>query len=97
MAEPAFQNRDGVASMRELARKVCILVNTFGSIIERQYPDNADLQAALGWARAACTIVPSFDAMLQEDPAADPSPADPALWPGVNPDRHPMPDLPEDE
>lgn len=92
---PGFQNRDGVASIRELARKVCVLVNTFGPVIERQYPSSPELTAALAWARAACEMTVSWDNILAEDPSYEPSPEDPALWPGVYPGRPAVPPLPE--
>lgn len=91
----AYQERDGVQSIRELARKMCILVNTFGGVIERNFPDNAEMQTALVWARTACTIVPLLDDVIADIPSSDPSPVDPALWPGINPDRHPAPELPD--
>lgn len=81
--------RDGTASMRDLAQKVCQLVSTFGPLIERQWGDNPEMMTALAWARGACTIVPKFDAAFESIPSGDPVNDDGALWPGVSPDKPP--------
>lgn len=81
--------RDGTASLREIAQKVCVLVSTFGPIIERQWSTEPSVMTALAWARTACTIVPGLDEAFATIPNGDPSPEDGALWPGVNPDRQP--------
>lgn len=91
-----YQERDGMQSIRELARKMCVLVNTFGGVIEKNFPGNEGVETALLWARTACTIVPLLDDAIEDIPNSDPSPDDPALWPGINPDRNPPPALPEE-
>lgn len=81
--------RDGTASLRDLSQKVCMLVSTFGPLIERQWGSNPEMMIALAWARTACTIVPKFDEAFATIPSGDPVPDDGALWPGVNPGRQP--------
>jgi hypothetical protein len=98
MTYEGWIERDGTASIRTLAQKLCTLVSTFGPLIERQWGGNVEMMAALTWARAACTIVPQMDTAFQDIPSADPLPEDWANRPGVNPDRPPfLPPDPEGE
>lgn len=88
--------RDGVTSLRNLARAVCVLVSTFGPLIERKYEDNEQIMTALAWARTACTIVPSLDDVLtpggnNSDPASDPT-----TIPGVRPSAPAPTPVPEE-
>lgn len=88
MSNPAIydsRQRDGVASIRELARKMCLLVNTFGPIIELKYRANPAVLAALETARAACSIVPSLDAVLTPEGNNDEPIENPSGIPGVDP------------
>lgn len=84
--------RDGTASLRQIAQKMCTLVSTFGPIIEKQWGDNEQMMQALTWARTACTIVPLFDAAFDTIPSGDPVPDDGSLWPGINPEKPPAPE-----
>jgi len=51
--------RIGLATIRALAFKMCRMISTFGPIIERTYPDNAALMAALAASQAACHVLVS--------------------------------------
>lgn len=88
-ANDSWVERDGTASIRELAKKMCTLVATFGPIIEKQWGSNVEMMAALTWAKAACTIVIQMDEAFLDIPSGDPLPEDPANRPGVNPDKPP--------
>lgn len=46
--------RTGLPSILEVAHKLCKLIVTFTPYIQRLYPDNAALLAALAAANAAC-------------------------------------------
>lgn len=90
---PVLQyDRDWTASLRDLAQKICIGVNTFGPLIEKNWGSTPQVLAALEWARGACSIVPQLDQAFASVPESDPSPEDPTLWPGVNPDKPSAPD-----
>jgi hypothetical protein len=56
MAHMAFnvQRRDGFYSIRKAARQMCRFIFTFTPVIQRLYPSNAALHAALAAANAAC-------------------------------------------
>lgn len=97
MSSPAFIQRDGSESIRQLAQKMCILVNTFEPTLRKNYPDNTTLQTVLDWAKTACTMVPLLDGLIADAPSSDPSPDDPLLWPGVNPAAPSQPPLPEED
>lgn len=97
MSSPAFIQRDGSESIRQLAQRLCILVNTFEPTLRKNYPDNETLNTVLTWAKTACTMVPFLDELIADAPSADPSPSDPNLWPGVNPGAPSQPPLPEEE
>jgi hypothetical protein len=67
MSNPAIydnRQRDGLQSINKLAKQLCLLVNTFGPIIELKYRANPTVLAALEVARAACTIAPALDSVL---------------------------------
>lgn len=49
--------RTGLATIRAIAYRMCQMVATFGPIIERAYPGNAALKAALVAAQAACAVL----------------------------------------
>lgn len=93
MPLPPPRSKDGLPSIRDLARKMCVLVNTFGPNIEKFWGDDELVMAALLWARTACTIVPNLDEALNSEVPADPSGGTPPdEWPGIDPSA-PPPDL----
>jgi hypothetical protein len=97
MSNPAIYDnysRDGVSSLRELARKMCLLTNTFGPIIELKYRNNPAVLAALEAARAACTIVPALDAVGTTGYDNDVPLDNPELIPGINPTAPAPPTIP---
>lgn len=81
--------RDFTRSIEDLARKLCVGVNTFGPIIEKTWATSPEVMAALTWARAACTILPDLSIALDEAENYDPLPSDPADYPGVDPSAPP--------
>lgn len=88
-ANDGWIERDGTASLRDLAKKMCQIVATFGPLIEKQWQGNPNMETAMAWAKVACSIVPSFDLAFDSIPSGDPLPSDPADRPGVNPDKPP--------
>lgn len=94
MSNPAIydnRQRDGISSLRELARRMCMLVNTFGPIIELKYRNNPGVLEALNWARTACTMIPSLDEVSVITGDNDVPTDNPELIPGVNPSAPPPP------
>jgi hypothetical protein len=55
--------RNGIFSIREVARNMCRLITFFEPVLRAQYPNNTALQAALSAAMAACGVL---DAELQK-------------------------------
>lgn len=97
MSNPAVYDnyqRDGVSSLRELAKKMCLLVTTFGPIIELKYRDNAAVLAALETARAACSIVPALDGVLITGGDNDVPSNTPENIPGIDPTAPAPPVIP---
>lgn len=97
MSNPAIydsRTRDGVASIRELAKKMCILVNTFGPIIELKYRANPAVLAALETARAACSIVPALEPLAVTGGDNDVPTDTPELIPGIDPTAPAPPTIP---
>lgn len=93
MPTKPFVNRDGTASLRELAQKMCLLVNTFEPIMRQNYGTDPLFLAILATAQTACTLVPRLDELRAafEPPSGDVLP--PGETPGINPDR-PAPPAP---
>lgn len=97
MANPAIydnRSRDGVQSLNKLAKQMCILVNTFGPIIELKYRANPAVLAALETARAACSIVPQLDSVLVSGGDNDVPSDNPELIPGIDPTAPAPPTIP---
>lgn len=46
--------RTGVPSLIDVAREMCRLITKFTPVIQRLYPENVALQAALAAANTAC-------------------------------------------
>lgn len=58
--------RTGLPSLRVVAREMCRLVTKFTPVIQRLYPENAALTAALLAANAACAeLVTEIDGELE--------------------------------
>lgn len=93
---PAMPSRDGVTTLRQLARAVCVLVSTFGPLIERKYEDNEAIIDALNWARTACTIVPALDDALTPGGNNSEPVSDPTTIPGVRPSAPAPTPVPEE-
>lgn len=51
------QRRDGLYSIAKYARILCRLLNDFAPVIERLYPNNSALRAALAAALTACSVL----------------------------------------
>lgn len=49
--------RDGLYSLDKVARNLCRLITAFTPTIQRLYPSNAALLAALAAANAACAVL----------------------------------------
>lgn len=49
--------RTGISSINKIAKEMCRLVTTFTPIIQRIYPENVALLAALDAANAACALL----------------------------------------
>jgi len=49
--------RTGLPTIRDVAYRMCQLVVQFTPIIQRAYPENAALQAALSAANVACAAL----------------------------------------
>jgi len=49
--------RNGVASIKNVADELCRLVTKFGPLIRRIWPDNTDLHLALDAAETACSLL----------------------------------------
>lgn len=81
--------RNFAASLKELAQKICIGVNTFGPLLEEFLSGSPEGIAALEWARAACTIVPNLDDIINDAANYDPPGSDPTTWPGTDPSAPP--------
>lgn len=50
-------SRTGIWTLNQLAKKMCAAIVTFTPIIQRTFPENAALQAALSAANAACAVL----------------------------------------
>lgn len=97
MSNPAIydnRQRDGIASLNKLAKQMCLLVNTFGPIIELKYRDNAAVLAALEVARAACTIAPALDPLVTTGGDNDIPTDTPGEIPGIDPTAPAPPVIP---
>ena len=98
MSNPAIydnRQRDGLQSINKLAKQMCLLVNTFGPIIELKYRGNPAVLTALEVARTACTIVPSLDSVLIVGGDNDVPASDPADIVGIDPTAPAPPVIPE--
>ncbi len=49
--------RTGVPTLIKVAQRMCQLIVQFAPIIQRQYPSNGALHAALASAMAACSVL----------------------------------------
>lgn len=81
--------RNFAASLKELAQKMCIGVNTFGPLLEEFLSGTPEGLVVLAWARQACTIVPQLDEIMNDAAPSDPINPDPTLWPGIDPSAPP--------
>lgn len=52
-----MSHRTGVPTMIQVARRLCLLIVNFTPIIQKTYPENAALLAALAAANAACSVL----------------------------------------
>jgi hypothetical protein len=52
-----MSHRTGVPSLIWVARRLCLLVVQFTPVIQRTYPENTALLAALAAANAACSVL----------------------------------------
>lgn len=50
-------SRTGVPTLIQVANRMCKLIVQFGPIMQRAYPSNSALQAALAAAMAACSVL----------------------------------------
>jgi hypothetical protein len=78
--DPAYSSKNGLISLNRAAHTMCRIVKAFAPAIRAQYPDNAELQAALTVAVGLCdTLVPLTDAQIASDTSDaqtfDPSPS----------------------
>jgi len=51
--------RTGIPTMIGVAKRLCYLINAFTPVIQKKYPTNAALLAALAAANAACAVLQS--------------------------------------
>lgn len=97
MSTPAnLPERDGIASLLDLAKKSCTLLNTFGFLIEQKYPNGTAVNAFYVAAKAVCALLPEAQAEWYEPGGQnEPITENPELTPGINPAAPAPPPLPE--
>jgi len=52
-----MSRRTGVPSLITVAKRMCDLITRFSPIIQRLYPENTALHAALAAANSACAVL----------------------------------------
>jgi len=92
------RQRDGAASIVELARKICAITQTFGFVIEAKYPVGTPVRTLYIAATGLCALIPPAQDALYDPQGGNEIPTDePSNIPGINPARPPRPDLPDEE
>lgn len=59
-------SKTGIPTLMIIARRLCQLVNDWGPVIQRKYPSNTALLAALTAASAACAVLGTELAAVRE-------------------------------
>lgn len=97
MSNPAnLPERDGVASLMELAQRMCTLLNTFGFLIEQKYETGTAVRTMYTAAKAVCVLLPEARAEWYEPGGQNEAiEENPELTPGINPGAPAPPALPE--